>query len=363
MNPQPYVWQALPPGGAGYAHPLYTGANPFVQPQIPPPSTQFIPCPSNYLHDVSGRHQMEQQERDKNRRLEETNKTLEEGKQYLVKEVERLKSEYEQLRNEKDAALEKLLHEKELHLANAQNEKRHCEEELNKQIREAELENKRLYRDLDQMEDDLKKLIIERNQLKLDNAKLVHDADQDDAEITNCQEQLQETNAENEQLRDSLQHKNSEICKLKQRLDKLQEKADNCRRRYELNEEDLNKGREALERKEARIVELELKLKETVGCVQELKRELDATNTKCAIAEKQAKYAEDELRRLDRGGTATNNGCEKTLWEPNNNSAANSAGNTKSVETKDNKNNKSVRRYAATEAPISARKFGNDQRF
>uniref|UniRef100_A0A183C5L1 Myosin_tail_1 domain-containing protein n=1 Tax=Globodera pallida TaxID=36090 RepID=A0A183C5L1_GLOPA len=358
MNPQPYVWQALPPGGAGYAHPLYAqpGPNPFVQPQIPPPSTQFIPCPSNYLHEVSGRHQMEQQERDKNRRLEETNKTLEEGKQYLVKEIERLKSEYEQLRQEKDSALEKLLHEKELHLANAENEKRHCAEELSKQLREQESENKKLGRD---------KLIIERNQLRLDNAKLVHDADQDDAEITNCQEQLQEINAENEQLRDGLKHKNSEISKLKQRLDKLQEKADNCRRRYELCEEDLDKGRQALERKEARIVELELKLKEAMGCVQELKRELDATNTKCAIAEKQAKYAEDELRRLDRGGTATSNGCEKTLWEQNNNSAANlnSAGNTKSVETKENKNSKSVRRYAATEAPISARKFGNDQRF
>jgi predicted RNase H-like nuclease (RuvC/YqgF family) len=65
----------------------------------------------------------------------------------------------------------------------------------------------------------------------------------------------------------------------------------------------LRKSQNILDKKEARIEELQKQLNEAMQTRGELKKELDATKTKCLIAEKQAKYAEEELRR--KMGTAT----------------------------------------------------------
>ena len=69
------------------------------------------------------------------------------------------------------------------------------------------------------------------------------------------------------------------------------------KQRFTLCEEDLRRSQHILDKKEARIGELQKQLNEAQTIGVELKKELEAMKTKCPIAEKQAKYAEDELKR------------------------------------------------------------------
>lgn len=125
------------------------------------------------------------------------------------------------------------------------------------------------------------------------------------------QAQLREFYDENLKLKEALESNRRAIDRVHQEYRECQEKVllemyhsviivlqlKRYKQRCSLCEEDLRRSQHILDKKEARIGELQKQLNEAQTVGMELKKELDAMKTKCLIAEKQAKYAEEELKR------------------------------------------------------------------